>query len=71
MTGPMGTLRFEIEPGASPELLWVTGFEAVMKDHPFEVASVYDNTSGVDQDAMATMFLYLAAKDLDLTRFRR
>ena len=41
------------------------------KDHQYEVVSVYDNTSGVDQDAMATMFLYLAAKDLDLARFRR
>src|SRR4029077_43289 len=40
------------------------------KDHQYEVTSVYDNTSGVDQDAMATMFLYLAVKDLDLTRFR-
>ena len=40
------------------------------KDHQYEVVSVYDNTSGVDQDAMATMFLYLAAKDLDLTRIR-
>src|SRR5439155_3509950 len=30
MTGPMGTLRFQIEPGGRPELLWVTGFEAVM-----------------------------------------
>ena len=41
------------------------------KDHEYEVVSVYDNTSGVDQDAMATMFLYLAAKDLDLARLRR
>jgi hypothetical protein len=40
------------------------------KDHEYEVVSVYDNTSGVDQDAMATMFLYVAAKDLDLTRIR-
>jgi hypothetical protein len=43
----------------------------VYKDHQYEVVSVYDNTSGVDQDAMATMFLYLAAKDLDLSAFRR
>jgi len=41
------------------------------KDHEYEVVSVYDNTSGVDQDAMATMFLYLAAKDLDLASVRR
>lgn len=41
------------------------------KDHEYEVISVYNNTSGVDQDAMATMFLYLAAKDLDLSSSRR
>jgi hypothetical protein len=33
-------------------------------DHEYEVISIYDNTSGEDQDAMATMFLYLVAKDL-------
>lgn len=41
------------------------------KDHEYEVVSVYDNTSGVDQDSMATMFLYLASRDLDLERLRR
>lgn len=31
----------------------------IFMDHEYELVSVYDNTSGVDQDAMATMFLYL------------
>ena len=43
----------------------------IYKDHEYEVVSVYNNTSGGRQDSMATMFLYLAAKDLDLSRFRR
>lgn len=34
------------------------------KDHAYELESVYDNTSGVNQDAMATLFLYLQDKDL-------
>jgi probable phosphoglycerate mutase len=38
--------------------------------HEYAVISVYDNTSGVDQDAMATMFLYLAVQDLDLSPYR-
>jgi hypothetical protein len=29
------------------------------KDHEYELISVYDNDSGVEQDAMATLFLYL------------
>ena len=29
------------------------------KDHEYEVVSVYDNVSGVDQDAMAVMLLYV------------
>ncbi len=41
------------------------------RDHEYEVVSVYNNTSGASQDSMATMFLYLAAKDLDLSRFGR
>jgi hypothetical protein len=28
-------------------------------DHDYEMVSVYDNTSGEDQDAMATFFIYL------------
>jgi hypothetical protein len=35
------------------------------QDHEYEVVSVYDNTSGVDQDAMATFFLYLYDADGD------
>jgi len=31
----------------------------IYKDHQYEVVSVYDNVSGVDQDAMAIMFLYM------------
>jgi len=35
----------------------------VFKDHEYEVVSVYNNTSGVDQDSMAVMYLYLYDKD--------
>ncbi len=31
----------------------------IYKDHQYEVVSVYDNVSSVDQDAMAIMFLYM------------
>ena len=34
------------------------------RDHEYELISVYDNISGVDQDAMALMLLYLRVKDL-------
>jgi len=34
------------------------------RDHEYDLISIYDNTSGEEQDAMATMFLYLRAKDL-------
>ena len=33
------------------------------KDHEYEMISVYDNDSGVNQDSMATFFLYLLDKD--------
>lgn len=33
------------------------------KDHQYELTSVYDNTSGVDQDSMASMFLYVEDSD--------
>ena len=36
---------------------------AVTKDHDYEIVSVYNNTSGVDQDAMAVMYLYLLNKE--------
>ena len=35
---------------------------AVYKDHEYELVSVYNNTSGVDQDAMAVMYIYLLDK---------
>jgi hypothetical protein len=31
----------------------------VYRDHDYEVVSVYENTSGENQDAMATLFLYM------------
>ncbi|MGE4605458.1 MAG: hypothetical protein AAEJ52_01805 [Myxococcota bacterium] len=36
----------------------------IYRDHEYELISTYNNTSGVDQDAMATMFLYVRATDL-------
>jgi hypothetical protein len=36
----------------------------IYRDHEYDLISVYNNTSGVDQDAMATMLLYLRAIDL-------
>jgi hypothetical protein len=45
------------------------------QDHEYEIVSVYDNTSGVDQDAMATLILYLydadAQKAVDYARKMR
>jgi hypothetical protein len=41
------------------------GFE-LFDDHEYELVSVYDNTSGVDQDSMAVMFLYV--EDLEYER---
>ena len=35
------------------------------KDHEYQVVSVYDNTSGEDQDSMAVMFLYVLDKEFD------
>lgn len=35
----------------------------VYKDHEYDLVSYYNNTSGVDQDAMATMFIYLLDKE--------
>lgn len=34
------------------------------RDHQYELVSVYDNTSGVDQDSMAVLFLYVRADHL-------
>jgi hypothetical protein len=36
----------------------------IYKDHEYELVSVYNNTTGKEQDAMSTMFLYLRATDL-------
>jgi hypothetical protein len=33
-------------------------------DHEYELVSVYDNTSGRDQDSMAVMYLYVLSPDL-------
>ena len=41
---------------------------AVYKDHEYEVVSVYNNTSGVNQDAMATIFIYLLDKEFKKPR---
>ncbi len=35
----------------------------VFKDHDYELVSLYENESGTDQDAMATMFFYFLDKD--------
>jgi hypothetical protein len=35
------------------------------KSHEYELVVVYNNTSDVDRDAMATFFLYLRAPDLE------
>ena len=40
----------------------VEGFE-VYKDHEYELVSVYDNTSGEDQDSMAVLFMYVLDKE--------
>lgn len=37
--------------------------EPVYKDHEYELVSVFDNTTPTDQDAMASMFLYLRDKE--------
>ncbi len=36
----------------------------IYRDHEYELVSTYNNTSGVDQDAMAAMFMYVRATDL-------
>jgi len=35
------------------------------RDHEYDLISVYDNTSGVKQDAMATMLLYVRVRDVE------
>jgi hypothetical protein len=36
----------------------------IQRDHRYELAAEYDNTSGSDTDAMAILYLYLLEKDL-------
>ncbi len=38
---------------------------AVFADHEYEMVSVYDNTTGEDQDSMAVMYMYLWDRGLD------
>ncbi len=40
----------------------------VFKDHEYELISIYNNTSLVDQDSMAVMYLYLADKSFDVKK---
>jgi hypothetical protein len=37
----------------------------LFKDHQYELVSVYDNTSGVDQDSMAVMYIYLLDREFE------
>ena len=41
----------------------------VKHDHEYEVVSVYNNTSGMDQDSMANMFLYITNKQFSASEF--
>jgi hypothetical protein len=43
-----------VESFSSPEGI------PLFKDHEYELVSVYDNTSGVPQDSMAVVNLYMA-----------
>jgi hypothetical protein len=45
----------------------VDGF-TLHHDHEYEVVSVYDNTSGEDQDSMAVMFLYMLDEQYERPR---
>lgn len=40
------------------------------QDHEYEVVSVYENDSGKDQDAMATVFMYIRADDVTSEEIR-
>jgi hypothetical protein len=52
----------EVEHYSSDE-----GFE-LLQDHEYELVSIYDNTSGEDQDSMAVMFLYLLDEEFERPR---
>ena len=43
----------------------------VYKGHEYELVSVYNNTTDVDQDSMAVMFLYMLDKELQETNITR
>jgi len=45
----------------------------IYADHEYEMVSIYDNPTGVDQDAMASMFFYLLDKEAEpgLERLRQ
>ena len=50
---------------------WDMGYFHMLLDYEYELVSTYDNSSGADQDAMATMILYVHAHDLeDFTRLQ-
>jgi hypothetical protein len=58
--GPaLGVGLTHVDHYASPEGI------PVFKDHDYELVSVYDNTSGADQDAMASMFFYLHDREAE------
>ena len=46
---------FYSDPGGIP----------LFRDHEYEIVSTYENTSGVDQDSMAVMYLYLLDQEFD------
>jgi len=48
---------------ATVEVYSSTKGAPIYKNHEYELVSVYDNPTGVEQDAMATFFLYLLDKD--------
>lgn len=50
----------EVEHYASPEGI------PLYRDHEYELISIYENSSGRDQDSMATMMLYLRVQDFQL-----
>ena len=41
-----------------------TGGVRMFRDHRYELTAEYHNTSGVDSDAMAILYLYFLEKDL-------
>ena len=54
-----------VEYFSSPEGL------SVYKGHEYELVSTYNNSTDVDQDSMAVMFLYLLDKELLTTNLAR